>query len=132
MIRQAISAFLLLTLCSPALAQSTCNALSETVESQLKKSALSWAEGIGDNSVPRATLREIEISNALAIARMNLDLMAYNKCPGRIKPVNPMIYMNEALDCNLQRLKEVKDAPACNMQDWKGLSPVPDKKVSGS
>ena len=127
--RNNFLALSLLSLCSPLFAQNTCSALNEAVDLQLKKAAQNWVEGVGDNSAPRATLRELETSNALALARMNLDLATLNKCPIRTKPLNPMIYMTEAIECNLQMLKGVKDSPACKMQDWKGLATSPEQKA---
>ena len=130
MVQKKLIALSLLSLSAPLFAQSTCSAFNDAVELQLKKAAQNWVAGVGDNSAPRATLRELETSNALALARMNLDLATLNKCPVRTKPLNPMIYMGEALDCNLQTLKGVKDSPACKMQDWEGLGSSADQKAS--
>ena len=104
-----------------ALAQAACADLGKAVEFQLKKAASSFAEGIADNSAPRATLRELRTSNSLALAEMNLTLMAQNKCAPRQKPLNPMIYIAEALDCELATQKGEKDSPKCKMDDWQGL-----------
>ena len=131
MIHKKFIALSLLALSSPVLAQNTCSALNDAVELQLKIAAQSQAEGLGDNSAPRATLRELEISNSLALARMNLDLAALNKCPARTKPLNPSIYLSEALDCNIQMLRGNKDSPACKMQDWNGLRPSTDQQSGG-
>ena len=111
-----------LAVASPSvLAQAACADLSKAVEFQLKKAASSSAEGITDNSAPRATLRELRISNSLALVGMNLTLMAQNKCPPRQKPVNPMIYFGEALDCEIATQKGEKDSPRCKMDTWQGV-----------
>jgi len=105
-----------------AIAQSVCIDLGNAVEHQLKKSASDFADGITDNSAPRATLREVRTSNSLALARMNIELMGQNKCPPRTKPVDPMIYLGEALDCELATQRGEKDSPKCKLDEWRGLS----------
>ena len=54
--------------------QDTCTALTRAYESASKLASLSWAEGIGDNSAPRQTMKNIEINNYLLVKQMNLTL----------------------------------------------------------
>lgn len=117
---------LLIALAGPAIAQtSPCDALNSTVEDQIKKAASTVADGITDNSAPRATMRELQIANSLSLIRINLDLMAQNKCPSRKIPVDPMIYLGEALDCELALRKGENDPVACKRESWHGLSSKP-------
>jgi hypothetical protein len=103
-----------------AFAQSACDALQKAIESEIKEAALSSANGLGDNSAPRATMRQIEIANNLSIIQANIALMAQNKCPPRTAPINPGVYLSEALSCSLAILKSEKDPPACDKSTWKG------------
>ena len=110
---------LLALLARPAFAQtSPCETLSAAVEDQIKKAASTFAEGITDNSAPRATMRELQIANSLSLARINLDLMVQNKCPPRKSPVDPMVYLNDALACELALQKGDKDPAACKRDTW--------------
>lgn len=104
-----------------ALAQPTCDVLSDAVELEIKKSAAVFAEGFTDDSAPRATLREMRIANSLSLAQINLNIMAQNKCPPRQQPVNPMDYLTDALSCELAQQKGEKDSPACDKGNWKRL-----------
>lgn len=103
---------------APAFAQSTCDALQLAIEAEIKDAALSSVLGIGDNSAPRATLRQLEIANNLSTIQANLTLMAQNKCPARTAPIIPAVYLSNALDCNIAIMKGEKNAPACDKSTW--------------
>lgn len=110
---------------SSAIAQNTCTELAKAIEHQLKKSASNYADGITDNSAPRATLRELRTSNSLALARINIELMAQNKCPPRKDPVDPMIYLSEALDCEIATQKGESNSDKCKLDGWRGSGSQP-------
>lgn len=110
---------LLAVLARPAFAQvSPCETLSAAVDDQIKKAASTFAEGITDNSAPRATMRELQIANSLSLVRINLDLMVQNKCPARKSPVDPMIYLSDALACEVALQKGDKEPAACKRDTW--------------
>lgn len=121
MIKKRVPAILMLFLASSAMAQNTCTALADAVEWQLKNAAQNRVEGIGDNSAPRAALREAKTANSLALIQLNLQLMVINKCPARTKPLDPNFYFGDAAECSTQLLRGNKDTAACNLKDWKGL-----------
>ena len=104
-----------------AQAQSTCQDFENAINGETKGIALIMAEGLGDNSAPRQTNRNTEINGKFQLININLQLQIQNKCPVRKTPINPMLYIAEALDCNLARLKDEKNSPACDMMNWNGL-----------
>lgn len=59
----------------------TCAKLMRQYDGASMDLAAGFAESVGDNSAPRATLREMENANALSTAKIALDLMRDNRCP---------------------------------------------------
>lgn len=111
--------------CSGAMAQNGCAAFSGAIESALKQAAADLIEGVADNSAPRASLRELRVANSLATIRINVDLMAQNKCPPRQTPVDTSYYTVDAFTCEMDTRKGVKDAPTCNQANWRGMATKP-------
>lgn len=102
-------------------AQSNCQDFETAIDGDTKGIALIMAEGLGDNSAPRQTNRNLDINSKFQLININLQLQIQNKCPVRKTSINPMVYIGEALDCNLARLKGEKDSPTCDTRNWKGL-----------
>lgn len=100
-----------------------CASLAKDYDDASKDLAANYAAGVGDNSAPRATLREMEDSNTLAQARITLDLMRDHRCPMPKSAPDRVFYLNDALTCATDRLKSGGSAqpPSCNRAIWKRL-----------
>ncbi|MGN6692255.1 MAG: hypothetical protein ACTHJU_15060, partial [Sphingopyxis sp.] len=77
----------------------TCAALMKTYNGASMTLADNLASSLGDNSAPRATLRQMEDANAISIAKIALDLMRDNRCPMPKSPPNAAPYLTQALLC---------------------------------
>lgn len=100
----------------------TCSGLTNQWDSIEKDLAAREAEGFGDNSAPRATLRELENSNDLARAQMILSLMQSGRCALPESPPNYVVYITNALSCSTERLKGTKNPAECDRKTWKKLA----------
>ena len=122
----------ILTVSTPVMAQpsgtatasaprvSTCEALSADWKRFEMNMADRFADGIGDNSAPRATLRAIEEGNDMLKANMTLQLMRENKCTLPKTAPSGNAYLSNALDCSTQRLKVGIEAAkaVCDRANW--------------
>ena len=110
-----------------------CSGLADAIEHSLKIIASEDAEGIGDNSAPRATLSELKMNNQLLLISVHLQLMRDNGCAKRKEPVRPGAYMLPALECKnaMLQMRLGREVPkleggalplACDMSKWKSLS----------
>ena len=104
----------------PAPTAGTCSRLALTYDGVSKDLASNFAEGLGDNSAPRATLRAIEDSNSLTQAHMALDLMRDYHCPMPKDAPASAYYLSAALTCDTDRLKaKGSDTPdSCDRSKW--------------
>lgn len=107
----------------------TCTSLAAAVENALKIASSEHAETIGDSSAPRMTAGQLKVSNQLAVAAINLQLMRDNNCPVRQEPVSASRYLVPALQCktDMMRIRLGEDVPkvqgstlpsSCNMDTW--------------
>lgn len=112
----------LMALATPAAAQTPaagkCTALAADYDQIEKAMASRWATSIGDNSAPRATLREMEDANALSQAQIILTLMQASRCPLPDHAPSIKRYLSAALACSTARLKGGSDVPECKMESW--------------
>ena len=111
----------LLALGSPATAQPAagkCTALAADYDQIEKAMASRSTDSLGDNSAPRATLREMEDANGLAQAQIILTLMQTNRCPLPDHAPSIKRYFSAALACSTARLKSSSEAPECQMESW--------------
>jgi hypothetical protein len=95
-----------------------CGKLSADYDQVEKALALTYAEGVGDNSAPRDTSRKIEESNDLARASMMLTLMQAHHCQMPDHAPSDMRYMSNALTCATDMLRSGADAPSCKTDTW--------------
>lgn len=107
----------------PAPPATTCSILASTYEGASMDLAANRAEGVGDNSAPRATLRAMEDANTLAEARITLDLMRDHKCALPKSAPTSIFYLSDALSCATDRLKSqgAGSPPSCDRSKWKRL-----------
>ena len=80
------------------------------------------AEGIGDDSAPRQTNRDVENSNSLLRASMVLTLMQAHHCALPDHSPSMATYLSPALSCVTDRLKGTSEPPTCNQATWQPTS----------
>lgn len=99
----------------------TCAVLMRQYDGASMDLAGGFAESVGDNSAPRATLREMENANALSTAKIALDLMRDNRCPLPKSAPSTATYMNAALTCRTDRFKATgtESPESCKRENWK-------------
>lgn len=87
------------------------------------------AEGVGDNSAPRATLREMRTANELTLANMTLQLMQAHRCALPDREPSGAAYSLAALQCRNAMMRMSpgqRDLPAeCNRGGWERLGASP-------
>jgi hypothetical protein len=101
-------------------AQASCKELAAAIDDSEKDMAMAYAESVGDNSAPRATLRQMRTSTALSVIQINLQLMAAQKCPLPAGPINDSggAYVVPATECALASRIEEKPK-SCDRSTWK-------------
>jgi hypothetical protein len=95
-----------------------CSKLAADYDQIDKALALTYAEGVGDNSAPRETNRQIESANYLARGSMTLTLMQAHHCAMPDHASSDSRYISAALNCATDMLKSSADAPSCKMDTW--------------
>lgn len=130
MMKMVLIGALALTSALPATAQtatpaaaaklSTCDALAADWKRFDMNMADRFADSVGDNSAPRATLRAIEEGNDLLKANMTLQFMRDNKCSLPKSAPSGSAYISAALECSTQRLKVGFEAAkaVCDRANW--------------
>jgi hypothetical protein len=96
-----------------------CSGYRDDIESNLKRSAMIDAEGISDNSAPRATMREQKKIGYKTDIQTTLNLMAAQKCELPKSTPNAAKYLTSALDCSLKNMKATNESEMCDM--WKEI-----------
>ena len=95
-----------------------CSKLAADYDQVDKALALTFAEGLGDNSAPRDTTCKIEESNDLSRASMMLTLMQAHHCPMPDHAPSDTRYMSDALTCATDMLRSGAEAPSCKTDTW--------------
>jgi len=95
-----------------------CAKLTADYEQINKALALTYAEGVGDDSAPRETNRQVETANNLSRASMTLTLMQAHHCSMPDYEPSVARYMSPALTCATDMLKSGADAASCKMESW--------------
>lgn len=117
--------FALQATAAPAVtATSTCTILTNQWRGIEQDLAEDNAEGLSDNSAPRATLRAQRETNHLLRSQMLLGMMKDNKCAQPKSPPSYVTYMLPALTCRTDMLKNyaAKELPAsCKKDTWQPL-----------
>ena len=105
---------------APAPKLSTCDALAADWRRFEMNMADRFADRIGDNSAPRATMRAIEEGNDLLKANMTLQFMRDNKCSLPKAAPSGSSYIGAALECSTQRIKAGFEASkaVCDRANW--------------
>jgi hypothetical protein len=105
---------------APPGATGTCAALMRQYNGASMTLADGFASSVGDDSAPRATLREMENANALATAKIALDLMRDNHCPMPKSAPNITTYATAALTCRTDQMKAAGSGlpESCKRENW--------------
>ncbi len=96
-----------------------CAALLQKYTMMTKRVAMEGADGVGDNSAPRETMRQLKIVNLNLMRQMNLDMMIAGKCPLPTNPVGDGEYLVNALECSTKITQGDHKAKECVMENWK-------------
>ncbi len=117
----AASAAALPAFAQPAAAPSPnrCAALANDYDHIEKTMASRYADAVGDNSAPRAAVRETADANDLARAQIILTLLQHGRCPLPDHAPSNARYLDAATVCAAARLREGANAPVCNMANWR-------------
>ena len=90
---------------APTPSSGACVQLNGDLDHLSKSLAMNFAEGVGDNSAPRATMREAQYNNLLTRARMTMDLMRDNHCRMPASVPTGEQYTGAALTCHTDMLE---------------------------
>lgn len=106
---------------APAATAGTCATLMRQYDGASMDLAANFASSLGDNSAPRATLRQMEDANSLATAKIAMDLMRDNRCPMPKSAPSMAPYVSQALSCTTDRMKATgnESPPSCDRANWK-------------
>ena len=102
---------------APPVNNSACEAIARTVELNLKTLGQDYADADLTKSAAQATQVANETANDLAILKINLDLLAANRCTPWSRPVGLMNYGGAALAC--ARAVPADKAALCDQDSWK-------------
>ena len=113
--------FLTLMMALPAYADSElCNKFADAFDHANKNLAMTYANGLSDNSPPRATNRYLEdIGDYLKQLILIQQMKAYDcDLPTTISGVGT--YFSDAVDCISAQTKAEYESNACDLSAWKG------------
>jgi hypothetical protein len=118
--RESLTAVILATSASWAIGEPSqlCKQLESQIEGAEMSISANYAEGVGDNSAPRATLRELRTSNEWAEIRVSLSQMQANRCPTLTRVISGTRFMTPALTCATDRLGATTP-DSCKRSTWK-------------
>jgi hypothetical protein len=109
------------TASAPAKPLTICEGLARDWKSVEYELADNYADGITDNSAPRATMRAVEDQNALLKAQIAVGLMRDHKCPLPKRAPSGLTYSLNALKCSTEKLKGNYKSAECDSSTWTPL-----------
>jgi len=105
----------------PANAQ--CTVLAKSIDETVKDMSAVEADGLVDDSAPRATMRAADIGSKQTEIQNNILLMQANHCSPYSLPLSPRAYLLSAITCNTAMMKTHND----KMEESMGVSVAPPK-----
>lgn len=114
-----LAAALLTSTGSAAYAQAdTCANLKSRLENSSKSMAMIYADGIGDDSAPRATMRELKELNLKVDQLILLEFMKEHDCEFESAPPSMSLYLSSALECANDQLQGNYESEKCKRDNW--------------
>lgn len=114
-----LAAAILTSTGSAAFAQAdTCANLKSRLESSSKSMAMIYADGVGDDSAPRATMRELRELNLKVDQLILLEFMKEHDCEFENAPPSTSLYLASALECANDQLQGNYESEKCNFENW--------------
>ena len=102
-------------------APTTCEVLARDWRSVEWDLANNYAEGVADDSAPRATMRAAQNAEQFAQAQITLQLMRDYKCSLPKRAPSEMTYSLSAMKCRTELMKGNYKAPECDRSTWTPL-----------
>jgi hypothetical protein len=116
-----------ISIAAPATASNSslgaCASLAMDYDQVEKSLALTYAEGVGDDSAPRETNRQMKYANDLSRASMMLTLMEARHCALPDHAPSYLRYLSPALSCAKDRITSAigDETPSCKMESWQPM-----------
>ena len=102
-----------------AAASGTCTRLYADMEHLKKSLAMNFADGIGDNSAARATMREAQEQSLMGRVRLTMDLMRDNRCRMPTSVPTGVEYADAAITCRTDQMSSGSlNPPSCDQDKW--------------
>lgn len=102
---------------APPANTAACEAISRTVELNLKSLGQDYANTALTKGAQQAAQVANETANNIAILKINIDLLSANRCSPWTRPVGVMNYGGAALAC--AKAAPADKAALCDQDDWK-------------
>lgn len=100
-----------------AAAPGKCSKLAAEYDQIEKSLAMIYADGVGDNSAPRETNRQMRAANDMARASIVVTLLQANRCSLPDHAPSMARYFSPALTCSTDQLK-TPQPESCKMENW--------------
>ena len=98
-----------------------CEVYQNVYDRANKEISSAVAKGIGDNSAPRATLREMRVLNERMLQMITLEQMHFHGCNLPKKTSSKIEYITPAINCETARLKGKSGALECESSKWESV-----------
>lgn len=109
----------------------TCAALKGDYAHVEKLMASRSADGLTDDSAPRATMRAAQDTADLTRAQLIVTLMQANHCTLPNHAASEMTYLLPAMTCKTDEMKGTASPPSCKMQDWQPMGSSSTDSAAG-
>lgn len=117
-----LSAIVAVCFTLPAYAESIqdrlCEVYSDLYEGANKELASIAVSGIGDDSAPRETNRQLKKLNERIFQLITVTQMQFHGCTVPKVPSSDIAYIIDAIECSTSRLTEGLDTPECDRSSW--------------
>lgn len=102
-----------------AAAAPVCAQITRQFEGLAMSDASLYVGGIGDDSAPRESNRQLQTLNNNVTRSMLVDIALANDCPLTELPPNLFRYWSPAMRCRTAEISEANDREAlCDMRNW--------------
>lgn len=104
----------------------SCSELHRQFDFIHRQIAMKDAEGVADDSAPRATMRELEMLNMRQEQLILLEFMRMRSCSAPSRVGGAVLYMLPAMNCRLARMRSDADTEEkCDMSKWEARTSEP-------